>query len=173
MHGSQEILVSQLLCLLDGDACEESNGRKLSFLQAASQRPAFLPLVRSHVRGVRYGISRQVQHYLERLSDLSGKSISTSPNKNQLLTPEGLFKWTQTYCEAWMRRFSVRRDNTITDWPAGLFIEPGPRNKAHLKSTRCRPCFSPWVQSAVITRAPSKYGPLRRGGGLAAWILEK
>lgn len=77
-------------------------------LQAASQRPAFLPLVRSHVRGVRYGISRQVQHYLERLSDLSGKNTLTTPSKNNLITSDGLFKWTQTYCEAWISRFSVR-----------------------------------------------------------------
>ena len=79
-----------------------------SALQAACQRPAFLPLVRSHVRGVRYGIARQVQYYLERLSDITGKATATNASKNQFITPDGLFKWTQTYCEAWMNRFSVR-----------------------------------------------------------------
>jgi hypothetical protein len=79
-----------------------------AMLLVARDKPVLAPLVRSHVRGVRYGISRQVQHYLEKLSDLCGKpgAHPTTPG-SQPVTVEGLYKWLQTYCKAWMVGFEV------------------------------------------------------------------
>lgn len=80
-----------------------------AMLLVARDRPVFAPLVRSHLRGVRYGISRQVQHYLERLSELCSKPSSSSLAPGmQPLTIDGLYKWSQTYSKAWMMGFEVR-----------------------------------------------------------------
>lgn len=79
-----------------------------AMLLCARDRPVFAPLVRSHLRGVRYGISRQVQHYLERLSELCSKpgGAAMAPGLHPL-TIDGLYKWSQTYSKAWMMGFEV------------------------------------------------------------------
>jgi hypothetical protein len=79
-----------------------------AMLFAARAKPVYAPLVRSHLRGVRYGISRQVQHYLEKLSDLCSKpTVQTLACGTQPVTIDGLYKWCQTYCKAWMIGFEV------------------------------------------------------------------
>lgn len=80
-----------------------------AMLHLCRSRPIFAPLVRQHLRGVRYGVSRQVQHYLEKLTDVCNKSTS-SKNKEPAphhVTMEGLYKWLQNYCKAWMVGFEV------------------------------------------------------------------
>jgi hypothetical protein len=79
-----------------------------AMLSCARSDPALAPLVRSHLRGVRYGISRQVQQYLEKLSVLCTKEDSHKlMDAPQNVSIDGLFQWLEAYCRIWLTAFKV------------------------------------------------------------------
>ena len=82
-----------------------------AMLDAARADPALAPLVRSHLRGVRYGIARQTQQYVERLGALCAQQDVSVPSKGLDVlgvSVDGLFRWLQAYCRVWMLGFEVR-----------------------------------------------------------------
>jgi hypothetical protein len=77
-----------------------------AMLDTSRSDPALAPLVRCHLRGVRYGIARQVQQYLERLGALCAKDYGSMADAH-CVSVDGLFKWLQMYCRLWMVGFQV------------------------------------------------------------------
>lgn len=81
-----------------------------AMLAAARADPALAPLVRSHLRGVRYGIARQTQQYVERLGALCAQADGSAASKGLdvlNVSVDGLFRWLQAYCRVWMLGFEV------------------------------------------------------------------
>ena len=87
-------------------------GLLCAMLTAARGDAALAPLVRAHVRGVYYGVARQVQQYVEKLAVLCDKGAFGSGDIGgrdvMEASLEGLFQWLQMYCRLWMYGFEVR-----------------------------------------------------------------
>ena len=145
-----------------------------AMLAASRDDATFAPLVRCHLRGVRYGVSRQVQQYVERLGVLCSRDGGKPPaaGSGTAVCVEGLYRWLQTYSRLWMLDFQVRAARALLlaaqrcDQKHAAAGAPGPRctrrkrqieaGEAHCRVSALSPY--PFLVRTAVRRPASKRG---------------